>query len=123
MTRSGYAVSRPRTTRKWLAIFALLSFFLQSLAVQTHIHQQLPLTVAKTAAQGTPAPAPAKNQDPIEQCRLCQELLHAGTFVAPSVAISAINLTFVAASLTLLLAGATDPATGFAWQSRAPPVR
>ena len=54
MTRLGYAAARPAASRKWLAVFALLSFLLQSLAVQTHIHQQLPLTVATTAlARGT----------------------------------------------------------------------
>jgi hypothetical protein len=49
MTRPGYAISRPPAARKWLAVFALLSFILQSLAVQTHVHQQLPLTVAGRA--------------------------------------------------------------------------
>jgi len=122
MTRSKNAVSRPRTTRKWLAVFALLSFFLQSLVVQTHIHQQFIQPIAK-AAHGTSAPVPLKNQDPMEQCRLCQQLVHAGTFVAPSVSISAISLTFVATEIVLRLAVATDPATDFAWHSRAPPAR
>src|SRR5690348_10392648 len=97
MTQQGHAVSRSTTNRRWLAVFALLSFFLQSLAVQTHIHQQLPLAPAKMAAQGTSAPQPVKSQDPMDQCRLCQELVHAGNFVAPSPVIALASLSFVPA--------------------------
>ena len=121
MTRPGYATARPAATRKWLAVFALLSFFLQSLAVQTHIHQQLP--VANSFDMGTSAPVPAKNQDPVDQCRLCQELVHAGTFITPSAVVSLLSLTFVTASIARVLTLAADPATAFAWQSRAPPRR
>lgn len=120
MTRPGYAVSRP-ASRKWLAVLALLSFFLQSLAVQTHIHQQLPLTAAKTVAQGTSAPAPAKNQDPMDQCRLCQELAFAGHFITPSALAAVASPTFVATIFAALPAQPDRSAPGFAWRSRAPP--
>lgn len=123
MTRSVYAVSRPLAApHKWLAVFALLSFFLQSLAVQTHIHEQLLPTATKIGAhQGTSAPAPAKNQDPMDQCRLCQELVHAGTFVTPSVATAPALLTFIAAIFVALLSAPDRSTTAFAWHSRAPP--
>jgi hypothetical protein len=68
------------------------------------------------------APAPLK-LDPIDQCRLCQELVHAGSFITPSVVISTASLTFAAASFIVVLAHAAGPATAFAWRSRAPPVR
>jgi hypothetical protein len=123
MTRQGHTVSRPPASRKWLAVFALLSFFLQSLAVQTHIHEQLPLAAAKTVAQGTSAPAPAKSQDPMDQCRLCQELVHAGTFVTPSAALALVSLTFVTAIFSPLPPALAPSATAFAWNSRAPPRR
>jgi len=123
MTRSRYAVSRPATSRKWLAVFALLSFFLQSLAVQTHIHQQFPATTAKVTTQGTSAPAPAKSQDPMDQCRLCQELVHAGHFVAPSALAAFANLSLVAAIFATLPVLLDRSAPAFAWQSRAPPRR
>jgi hypothetical protein len=121
MTRPGYAISRPAATRRWLAVFALLSFFLQSLAVQTHIHQQLPLTVAKTVDTGTSAPAPTTNQDPVDQCRLCQELVHAGNFVSPSAAVALASLNFVPAIFATMASPANRSAPAFAWQSRAPP--
>ena len=123
MTRSGHATVRPAATRRWLAVFALLSFFLQSLAVQTHIHQQLPPTVAKTVDSGTSAPAPAKNQDPVDQCRLCQELVHAGNFATPSMAVALASLNFVPAIFATLLVPAGHSADGFIWQSRGPPRR
>ena|ERR1051325_10020350 len=123
MTRSRYAVSRPATSRKWLAVFALLSFFLQSLAVQTHIHQQFPLTAAKTATQGTPVQGPAKNQDPIDQCRLCQELVSSGHFVTPSTIATLTSLSFAAAIFVALPPLPDRSATAFSWQSRAPPRR
>jgi hypothetical protein len=60
MPRSSYAVSRPVAPRKWLALVALLSFFLQSLAVQTHIHQQFPLAGGNAVTQGVPIPRRSK---------------------------------------------------------------
>ena len=113
--------SAPRSTRRWVTALALLAFFFQNLAVQTHIHQTLQPEAVKVQTDGGHK-APLK-LDPIDQCRLCQELVHAGTFLAPSVAISTASLIFVAASFIVLLASATDPATAFAWQSRAPPRR
>ena len=104
----------------------MLAFFLQSLAIQTHIHPQLPL-VAQTADQdmsaSSPAKSPLKNQDPMDQCRLCQELVHAGSFVTPSAAIAAATLMFVAAIFAALPAINDRSAIAFAWQSRGPPRR
>ena len=126
MTRPGYAAARPAATRqgtrKWLAVFALLSFFLQGLAVQTHVHQQFPPSIAKTVDAGTSAPVP-KDQNPMDQCRLCQELVHAGNFVAPSSAVAVASLSFVAAIFAALVSPKTLSATTFTWQSRAPPAR
>src|SRR5690242_7235598 len=93
MTRLGHAISRPSPARKWVGVFALLAFFLQSLVVQTHIHQPQPLVAAKATSQHLPAPL--KTQDPIDQCRLCQELVHAGHFVAPSALVAVASPAFV----------------------------
>ena len=90
MTRQGRAIPRQTPTglsgrraygaRGWVTVLVLLAFVLQSLVIQTHIHQ----LVQPVAASSVPAPAPLKSQNPIDQCRLCQELVHAGTFVTPS---------------------------------------
>src|SRR5690348_7218002 len=123
MTGFARAKIRPGSFRRWVTVLTLLTFFLQSLAVQTHVHPSQP-AAAKTAqlTTGSGSKAPLK-LDPIDQCRLCQELVHAGTFLTPSAAASPALLTFVSASFVTLLLLASDPATAFAWQSRAPPVR
>ena len=113
--------SAPRSARRWVTALALLAFFFQNLAVQTHIHQSLQPEAVKVQTDGSHK-APLK-LDPVDQCRLCQELVHAGTFVTPSAVVSLLSLTFVAVSITGVLTFAADPATAFAWQSRAPPRR
>ena len=121
MTRTGHVISKPAATRKWVGVFVLLAFFLQSLVVQTHIHQLLPAATAKAASQHLPAPL--KTQDPIDQCRLCQEMVHAGHFVAPSAIAALTSLSFIAAIFPTLPSLADRTATAFSWRSRAPPRR
>ena len=123
MTRFKYAIRHAPAPRKWLAVVALLSFFLQSLAVQTHIHQQLTPSAVKLVAHGSSAPAPAKGQDPVDQCRLCQELVHAGHFVAPSAIAAFASISLVAAIFAIHVSGPDQVVTGFSWNSRAPPRR
>jgi len=124
MTRQGYALPRPPSPRKWVTVVALLAFFLQSLVVQTHVHASLAQPTAKTAAaQQQPGPAPVKSQDPLDQCRLCQELVHAGGFFTPSVVTLAAGLSFTAAIFANARLFPDRSATAFAWQSRAPPRR
>ncbi len=105
--------------KRWVTALALLAFFLQSLVVQTHIHQGDPSIAVKAASLHLTAPV--KTPDPIDQCRFCQELVHAGAFIAPSAAAVSISLIFVAAVFTAPPAVANASARAFAWQSRAPP--
>ncbi len=121
MTGRARFFSAPRPTRRWVTALALLAFFFQNLAVQTHIHQSLQPEAVKVQTDGSHK-APLK-LDPVDQCRLCQELVHAGTFLAPSAIVSLLSLTFVAVIIARVLLFAADPATAFAWQSRAPPRR
>jgi len=102
-------------------MLALLAFFLQSLAVQTHIHPTLTPAAAKASALHQNGPAPQKNQDTQDQCRLCQELVHAGSFFTPTIVALAAGLTFTAAIFADLRASPDSSATAYAWQSRAPP--
>ena len=121
MTRQGRAISKPAPHQKWVTLFALLAFFLQGLAVQTHVHEQAP--AAKTASLPAPVKAPLKSQDPVDQCRLCQERVHAGAFITPSAAAVPADLTYVTATFLVLTGPITAAATAFAWHSRAPPRR
>jgi hypothetical protein len=121
MTRAGRAISKPAPCQRWATLFALLAFLLQGLAVQTHIHEQ-PLATKMAALPGS-SKAPTKSQDPVDQCRLCQELVHAGTFITPSAAIAPTGLIYVTAVFLVLTGATATSATAFAWQSRAPPRR
>ncbi len=110
--------------KRWVTAFALLAFFLQGLAVQTHIHVPLQPVAAQNLATKTaslPEQAPLKAQDPIDQCRLCQEVAHAGIFVAPTASAVAISLTFALAEFAARPDYIPRSATAFGWQSRAPP--
>jgi hypothetical protein len=124
MTRRFRAIARPAASpiKRWVTLAALLAFFLQGLAVQTHIHPASMAPVAKLASihAATPA-APAKNQDPVDQCPMCQELVHAGAYISPSAALLAAPLAMVRAIPLALLPTRAQSAPAFAWQSRAPP--
>jgi len=122
MTRLGHVFSGPNATRKWVAALALLAFFLQSLAIQTHVHQSLQAD-AKAVSQHLPGSQPLKGQDPVDQCRLCQELIHAGNFVTPSAVVALASLNFAAATFAALAPSSERSAKAFAWHSRAPPRR
>ena len=107
--------------KRWVTAFALLAFLLQGLVVQTHIHQPVPVLTAKAASLHLPASP--KAPDPIDQCRFCQELVHAGAFVAPTTAAVSVSLMYVTAVFAAPPAFADTSARAFAWQSRAPPRR
>lgn len=110
--------------KRWVTAFALLAFFLQGLAVQTHIHVPLQPVAAQnleTKTASLPEQVPLKAQDPIDQCRLCQEVAHAGIFLAPSASAVLVSLSFALAVFAARPDFAPRSATGFGWQSRAPP--
>jgi hypothetical protein len=119
--RPARLVQKAPASQRLITLFALLAFFIQSFALQTHIHSTLLPPVSVTTAADTPTPSPLKNQDPVDQCRLCQELVHAGVFVSPSATVIAASLNIVAAIFAALPVFAADPVRAFSWQSRAPP--
>jgi hypothetical protein len=112
------------TASRFVTLFALLALFLQSFALQTHIHRLA--TAEPSSAEHSfraPAQTPLKSQDPLDQsgCRLCQEITQSGFFVNPTATGFSVIPTVVTASVLIaaLLADATAPP--FAWRSRAPP--
>ena len=122
MTRPGRSIPRPAPAKRWVMTLALLAFFFQNLALQTHFHTVAQPQSAKTAIVAhLPASAPLRSQEPVDQCRLCQELLHAGTFVTPPASAILASLTFATAVFTAPPSAAVSFVTAFAWQSRAPP--
>jgi hypothetical protein len=121
--RSASLVQKAPASQRLVTLFALLAFFIQSFALQTHIHSTLLPLASVTTAAHTPAPAPLNNQDPVDQCRLCQELVHSGAVITPSATVVTASLNIVAAIFAAAPAFAADPVRAFSWQSRAPPRR
>lgn len=119
--------ARPRTTvlhrpqgwRLVIASLALLAFAFQSYVLQTHIHIA---GDSRPAAHGVHHGKAPLGEDP-SNCPICQEILHAGQFVAPT---AQVFLPPFAAVSTILLVDATSPvvvALSHNWQGRAPPRR
>jgi hypothetical protein len=103
-------------------LFALLAFALQGYLVQTHMHGQSGVLSLKTHVSAPVQPAPFDPLAPAN-CALCQEILHAGTAIAPDNPQSALLLNWIAMvpAIAILPVEALALTTG--WHSRAPPVR
>jgi len=111
---------RPLLSRLLLA-FMLAIFTLQGFAVQTHIHgAPLPPDSHITRITAPSQPAPQDLYDSVH-CPLCQEILHAGVYVAPVAAdfIVILNAVAFAPAHAILPHAATE--RQHSWQSRAPP--
>ena len=123
MSRRPRAMAKPiPAVRRWVTLAAILAFFLQSLAVQTHIHAASGPVVGQGSAIQPLSPAPLKAQDPVDQCRLCHELVQAGVFVAPAVTVLPASQLVALVLFALRPAPRAPPVQAFGWQSRAPPA-
>ena len=104
-------------------LFALLAFALQAYLVQTHIHGQQPGVLSLKPHVSAPVqPAPFDPLAPAN-CVLCQEILHAGTAIAPDNSQLALLLTWIGMAPAVALLPAEPIALTTGWHSRAPPVR
>ena len=103
-------------------LFALLAFALQAYLVQTHMHGQPGVLSLKPHVSAPVQPAPFDPLAPAN-CALCQEILHAGTAIAPDNSELALLLTWIAMAPAVALLPAEPIALTTGWHSRAPPVR
>ena len=123
MTRPKRAIPfSPSVSRRLVMLFALLAFALQAYLVQTHIHGQPDLLSLKPHVSAPVQPAPFDPLAPAN-CALCQEILHAGTAIAPDNSELALLLTWIAMAPAVALLPAEPIALTTGWRSRAPPVR
>lgn len=129
---SAAAIFRPSLDRI-PALLALLAIVIQCFVVQSHIHAPLGAAFAP-AASGITQPGTDSDEgsanlprgkfpggDDPSNCRLCQELVHAGRFVTPVVALLVAPLVI---TLWLLVLSKASPAPlmgSHTWRSRAPP--
>ena len=130
MTASRVRSSAPRSRSARLAItlFALLAFTLQTYVTQTHIHgiarvSTVTATLAfdKNAVQKQqPDKFPPAN-DPAN-CPICQEILHTGYYVTPSVAVLPLPAVAVSIAPTVIDIMTIVAAHSHSWKSRAPPL-
>jgi len=125
MKRRGHAIASTIAPVRRLAMLAvLLAFAFQAYVVQTHLHI-LPLPGASHQLTQGASPAKPLPSDPLDPatCKLCQEIVHSGAVITPSLPELVLLLDWAVAFLppAQLPATATLPETG--WQSRAPPRR
>jgi hypothetical protein len=111
---------RLHAARLALIFFTLFAFALQTFVVQTHIHAgaSIGAIVGKSAGQ-QPNKFPQGN-DPAN-CSICQEMLHAGAYVAPTTAIwqPVVIATFI--DVVVLEIRTITQTHSHGWKSRAPP--
>jgi hypothetical protein len=123
MTRPSRAIpSSPSAFRRLVMLFALLAFALQAYLVQTHMHGQPGVLSLKPHVSVPVQPAPFDPLAPAN-CALCQEILHAGTAIAPDNSELALLLTWIAMAPAVALLPAEPIRLATGWHSRAPPVR
>lgn len=116
------------SARLAITLFALLAFTLQSYVTQTHIHGAARInSAAATLAFDKNAvhkqqPGKFPPGDDPANCPICQEILHTGTYVTPSVA--ALLLPSVAVSIAVIVVDIKTiaQASSHSWKSRAPPL-
>lgn len=107
-------------SRSLLSLLVLVFFTAQSFLVQTHLHE---LPVFAQGAATLTASAPSNDKAPLsaDQCLLCQEYTHSGSFVLPS-ALAALPPNAVLSLLPLVQAPLGHARTAsHDWKGRAPP--
>ena len=135
----GAATLRLRGLRPILAFLGIFAIALQSFVVQTHIHNPQAagvlglMQVSSPDAAGslaknspdkgtTPTHGKYSSGDDTSNCRLCQELIYAGRFIAPSSAVLVLPL-ILSVWLVVFAHSAPIPTAGaYIWRSRAPPT-
>jgi hypothetical protein len=113
-------VKKPLLSRLAM-LLVLVAFTVQGFAVQTHIHGQPLSALDHVTHISTPSqPSPQDPYDPAN-CPLCQEMLHAGVYVAPVVADFVVILNAVVFAPAFVLQPHVAAERLHNWQSRAPP--
>jgi hypothetical protein len=107
--------------QRLVTFLAILAFTFQCILVQSHVHgpREAPPVVHSVSVSVPVLPGPG-DEDPAN-CPLCQEMLHAGSYVTP-VAIALhlpVAVTFAAAPTLAIIFQVFSPSHN--WQGRAPP--
>lgn len=117
----------PRGGAKRLAVtlLALFAFVLQTFVVQTHIHGSAKIGAApfaeRIAGQGQQPDKFPPADDPAN-CQICQELLHAGSFVTPMAAALLVSSVVTDIAVVVVEIEAITQTYAHGWTSRGPPL-
>ena len=111
-----------RSARRFVTLLAILAFTFQCILIQSHVHgpQVAPSADHSVQASAPYLPGGPDNDDPAN-CPLCQEMLHAGTYVMPVAAAIylPVAIAFVSAPVVATVWRTITPSHN--WQGRAPP--
>jgi hypothetical protein len=133
------ALRVPSLPHLTMILIGLLALAIQSFVVQTHIHsprgaagiQTVSIATAVKGATGAVAEAGSKvplprdkypiTEDP-SNCPLCQEMSHAGQFVASAAVLVALPVAVAVHFIPWAEAAIPSVAVTHIWRSRAPPA-
>ena len=114
---------RPSAWRWFLVAFLFLTLVVQGYATQTHLHKQNGSTVSAALKAGeTPRHDNFPVNDDPANCPVCQQILHAGQFVAPA---WLLPFLILAAVSTIEITTAVLPhydTVSHSWRGRGPPL-
>jgi hypothetical protein len=110
-----------RTAQRFVTFLAILAFTFQCILVQSHVHgpQEAPPAVHSVSVSVPVLPGPG-DEDPAN-CPLCQEMLHAGTYVTPIAIPIYLPIAATLAATPAPTAVFRVFAPSHNWQGRAPP--
>jgi hypothetical protein len=122
MRRGTELGKRPTAWRRLFAAFMLLALVIQGYATQTHIHGQSSSAVsAALKADGSPAHDNFPLNDDPANCPICQQIAHAGHFLAPAWFASFLLILATSKIEIATLAVPHFDTVSHNWRSRGPP--
>jgi hypothetical protein len=110
------------TGRLLLVAFMALTLFFQGYVTQSHFHTQNELTNTNVLkAGGAPGHDNNTPSDDPDNCPICQQLMHAGQFVAPTSLVYFSALLAISVIEIVTLAIPRFDAISHSWRGRGPP--
>ena len=123
VARSTGLIKRLPAWRWFLVASIILTLVVQGYATQTHLHEQSGSTVSAALKAGeTPKHDNFPVNDDPANCPVCQQILHAGQFVAPA---WLLPFLILAAVSTIEITTAVLPhydTVSHSWRGRGPPL-
>jgi hypothetical protein len=127
MSKAWGVAPRRDALRLAITFATLLAFIFQTLIVQTHIHvaspvgaKASPFSIEKSLEPGQKSDKFPPADDPAN-CPICQELLHAGTFVTPALTALLVSTVVTVVHMVVAEIATTEVVYSHGWKSRAPP--